>query len=345
MTAAPAEKQPSPTGISYELTEDEVTFLTTSLLQERKGQLPEDEMVCLRIHGTSPYANLSRTVEAQVFSRDLNDTPGEMLDEYAPYEGSSWFLLVINQKLKRPEATLRIVEHSESGFSALNEIKGLPHNTDKDVLRPFSADDFYRDYGVDPAKTWDVGTIAVLDRSRRSAPKLGVVVPDTEPTGSYRAASDQKVQFLAPGLLYRGLYATAQANGIEHFVSIIHTHNPEEKDTGDTAYGKLRRMGIPFYPIYGMGPKWYDNDTYFQPAVALVQDFGLEMRGYTEWRIRIAQHVAETSVDEFSKGDAERELAKARAKRMMVEVLLTGFGLDQHFAQPHAIASEERPAV
>lgn len=347
--------------ISYDLAPDEMKFMTARLVSENPMAAATDQdYVCFRVHGTSDYANIARTLEGDVFVRDLADDKGEIFEERAPYENSSWFLLVVDKKHMEAKGMLRIYEDSDAGFSALNDVEGDPtmtHATDTHVEVPFSTERFYADYGINPQTTWEVGTIAVLPESRRGAQEKNLhavpVTREEQEAARKAAAAARDEGYIVSGLLYRGLYASAVDSNIEHFVSIIHTENPNDTQTVlrddehiPKAYETLRGLGIPFYEMYDMGPKRYENETWFQPAVATVADFGREMRGYVDWRIATAKALFDLipSDDEAARKEGARAVKKAEDKRGMIEVLLTGLFLDDMFAQPHRISPEERTA-
>lgn len=334
------ESLPSPTPecparvYDYEMDAETVAATTRELVLTYKDSLPSGgDFVCFSVSGTSKYADLARTIEAQVFTDDLRDKVDEMLEELAPYEASSWFLLVVDRRECLPKGTLRIIEDSEAGFSSLNDIVGEQKPVDfaaDDGSMNFDIDRFYQDYGVNKEATWDVGTIAVLRSDRR-----GKSFQTSDNLSPEQVALARLEDYIVSGLLYRGLYANAREKGIKHFVSLIHTNAPGQEQVAgaQTAYATLRAMGIPFYEIYGMDPKGYENDTYFQPAVAVVDTFDGEMRGHTAWRLAVAQAALHTVLEPGSDVDngAKKAVARAQNKKDMVSVLLTGEGLDEFF--------------
>jgi|GEM_PF-5140025 len=337
MTIELQESFPSPelqrsTTPRYDLNHDELGYLTAKFLQEKHDQIPRvGDYACIRVHGSSEYANLGRTVEGIVFTQDLNENPEDMQVEFAPYEDKSWFFVVVDKKQKQPVGNLRVIENGPNGFMALNELVGLPHANDSLLDATFTVDGFFKDYKINPVTTWEVSTIATLPENRRSAHdnNLSLVPLTTE-----EKAAEATKQHITSGLLYRALYAGAVANGIEHFVAIIDID----------AYGKLRNLGIPFYKIFDMLPKEYiDNNTRFQPSVANVSDFGTEMRGYADWKIneakaRLVQMGLSGDAHEAAKNAADRGVQRAMGKRALIEELLTGPKLDHMFAQEHKIS-------
>lgn len=241
----------------YEMTNDEVRQMTAQLLYEQKSALPENmPFVCLRIKSSSPFANLARNIEGEVFVNDLNEDRENIKRDWEPYEEQSYFFIVIDVNECRPAGTLRIVENGAHGFMTLNDISEPPHN--------ISTEQFCEDYDVDLDKTWEVGTIAVVPEYRRSA----------------NATFEQKItSYVVSGLLYRSLYAGARANGIDNFVSMI-----DQK-----ALHTLRNLGIPFVDIYDLPAKDYKDGTTYQPAFADVTTFDEKMRAFAQALIDAAE--------------------------------------------------------
>jgi hypothetical protein len=276
----------------YDMSDEETAFLTSKLLQEQHDTIPGNNLpfVCFRIKGSSEFANLARGIEGKVFTLDLNDKPEEMKTELEDYEDQSYFFLVVNMYEQAPVAALRVIENGPEGFSSVNAIKEPPHSIDEQR--------FYADYNIDPDKTWDVGTIAVLPDYRRGAHSNNETL--TVEQKKYKILESDIVS----GLLYRSLYAGARANGIDNFVSMIDLK----------ALSILRGMGIPFVDIYDMPPKIYFDGSVFQPSYADVTKFDSAMRGYAQSKIDSAQN----------------ELDSKRGKKLqgLVDELLTGNALD-----------------
>jgi hypothetical protein len=141
-------------------------------------------------------------------------------------------------------------------------------------------------------------------------------------------------EYIVSGLLYRGLYAGAIANDIHYFVATIETK----------AYETLRGLGIPFYSIYDVTGKTYYSGFYYQPVVAMIDDFPEEMRGFSNWNIKKAeaeleQIKAENVAESDEVKQASKKVKKLKFKLDMVNELLEGPNLDRLFAQDHKIDS------
>lgn len=322
-------QQPTSAEVRYDLSDEEMAYLTAQLLQDPEFSIStENDFICVRVDGKSQYANLARTLEARVFSNELEDSPDAVKNDYSPYDSESQLLLVIDTPKGIPVGTMRIIEPSDKGFMVLNEIEGAPHSNETSLDVPFTTDEFYADYRINPEKTWEVGTIAVLPQNRRATQANLHVVEETQQD----KAAQRMREYIVSGLLYRGLYAGAQANDIHHFVATIETQ----------AYETLRGLGIPFYSIYDVVGKTYYSGFYYQPVVANVDDFSQEMRGFIDWNIKKAEAELKQLEDSASTKSTEIEKAAKNVRRLklkldMVNELLDGPNLDKLFAQDHKI--------
>src|SRR5580700_6711894 len=72
-------------------------------------------------HADDPAAELARHVERVVFMEAFGNTPELLAKEYAPYEGSSVFLCVMDHLRGLPAGTMRIVLPSEAGFKTIDD--------------------------------------------------------------------------------------------------------------------------------------------------------------------------------------------------------------------------------
>ncbi|WP_456696707.1 hypothetical protein [Aeromicrobium sp. P5_D10] len=127
--------------------------------------------------------------EAQVFWETYGNTPEEFDIEYGPYEDSTGYMAVF-QDDGEAVATARFIAPGPAGLKTLNDVSRPPWQVDG--LRSARA------AGVDPARTWDIATIAV----RKGAGRGG----------------------LCAGALYHGIVTAAFANGIEYIVMIMDSH-------------------------------------------------------------------------------------------------------------------------
>jgi hypothetical protein len=144
------------------------------------------------VSGCSEFSDIARYVECRVFHEAF---PGNdatfMAREYGPYERASFFFLSVDRAEKTPVGVLRIIRNSPAGLKTLNDL-GQPDSpvqlTATEVQRAHQINTF--------DNVWDIGTFAILSHYRRS----GV------------SASLQ---------LYRGMYATALEEGIDHLIAIF----------------------------------------------------------------------------------------------------------------------------
>ncbi|MET0928706.1 MAG: hypothetical protein ABWX74_04280 [Aeromicrobium sp.] len=127
----------------------------------------------------------ARRCEAQVFFDAYGNTPEEFEVEYGPYESSTGFMTVLEDG--EAVATARFIAPGPAGLKTLNDVSRPPWEVDG-VRSARSA-------GVDPARTWDIATIAV----RRGSGRGG----------------------LCASALYHGLIRGAAANGIDYVVMIM----------------------------------------------------------------------------------------------------------------------------
>jgi hypothetical protein len=125
--------------------------------------LPTQERFgCYLIAGSSHYSDLARGIECAVFQQFFGNAPSVMRAEYAAYEASSMFFLLVDRELQRPAGTLRVIAHSEHGLKTLTDIAQEPLSIPlARVLECHRIDRLER--------CWDIGTIAVLKEYRGSA--------------------------------------------------------------------------------------------------------------------------------------------------------------------------------
>lgn len=294
--------------VAYDLTDFEINHLTKQLIAQCESSVPNDmPFVCFRIKGTSNFSNIARTIEGRVFTEELCDEPDRMAADFYDYENSSYFFLVVDMAQQMPAGTLRIIEHGESGFMTVNEL--IEHvNPGEKLPQDYNYEDFYTaaneqasklgncDNKISAENTWEVGTIAVLPQYRRSR----------------NSSEDEKIaSFVVSGQLYRSLYAGARENGIDGFVSMI----------DPVALQTLRSLGIPFYNLPNTKTLAFEDGSNFEPCFAVVPDFH--------------QSMTEFAKSEYDKAQSENEKNKAKQKMGMIEVLLTGNGLDDMMSFRH----------
>lgn len=131
----------------------------------------------------------AKKCEADVFLEAYGNTKEEFDTEYGPYEDSTGFMTVL-QDDGLAVGTVRFIAPGPAGLKTLNDVQRPPWQVDG--LRSARA------AGVDPARAWDVATIAV----RRGAGRGG----------------------LCAGALYHGIITGALANGADYIVMIMDDH-------------------------------------------------------------------------------------------------------------------------
>jgi hypothetical protein len=90
--------------------------------------------------------------EADVFGTTYGVPYDHHVEEFAPYESDSAFLVVLDPQ-DDVAGVMRLITPGSAGLKTLNEAGGEPWNIDG--LRSAAA------VGVDPAHTWDVATLGV----------------------------------------------------------------------------------------------------------------------------------------------------------------------------------------
>lgn len=131
----------------------------------------------------------ARACEADVFLTTYGNTQEEFATEYGAYEASTGFLTVLEDD-GTAVATARFIVPGPAGLKTLNDVGRPPWHLDG--LRSARA------AGVDPARTWDIATVAV----RRGSGRGG----------------------LCASALYYGIFRAAHANNIDFFVMIMDSH-------------------------------------------------------------------------------------------------------------------------
>lgn len=253
----------------YDLSDSELKQLTGQLLEER---LPEsnESVICYRLDNDSPYANVARSVEREVFEKYFGNDAEVMTREYGPYEDQSIFFLSIDQDSKAPAGVLRVIENGPSGLKTLNDLEDAAAS-DAASMPQITAEEAQRYHGIESFDDcWDVGTVAVRK--------------------GYRSDTLTSVQ------LYRALYVSALNEDIEHFISII-AEKPYEKMT--------KYLGIPFVPLAGSEPFAYLGSEANQAAYGDVTEFYTKM-SRKRWTVRGA--LARRALNPLVKGTQDHAL-------------------------------------
>lgn len=174
-----------------------------------------------------PGAELGRHLERRVFLEAFGNTVDDLAREYAPYEASSLFIVVVDHLRQLPAGVIRVVRPSPIGLKSLNELESIWGETAEALMHRTGLD-----FG--PEKIWDVATLAVPSEYRAKA------------TG---------------GLVAMGLYQTltlaARVSGIELLVAILDM----------PVFRMLRwKLHMIFAGYRGVGPKSYLGSTASIPA-------------------------------------------------------------------------------
>jgi hypothetical protein len=199
---------------SYELTASSSEELIRALMLEHPIR-HDGRFGCYMIPGVSPYSDLARSVECDVFHHFFGNTAEVMHDAYGAYEESSRFFLVVDRILERPAGTLRVIANSKRGLKSLNDIAQAPLCITESAVLEY--------HGIPSLDDcWDIGTLAVLKEYRGEL-------------------QDHQVGTMLYGVLHRA----ALREGVHHAVTVLDRH----------AYTQLTQMlAIPFEPIVGSKP-------------------------------------------------------------------------------------------
>lgn len=225
----------------YDLDEKTMLELTARLLQERAHE-GKEPIVCYRVDTKSPYANVARSVEREVFEQYFGNDAECMREEYGPYEDQSVFFLSVDQETGTPAGVLRAIENGPSSLKTLNDLESA-WKKDEPHIPYITREAAQQSHGIESFDNcWDVGTVAVRK--------------------PYRADTLTSVQ------LYRALYVSALEENIDHFISII-AAKPYKKMT--------EYLGIPFVPLAGSEPFPYLGSPVNYAAYGNVTEFYQKM--------------------------------------------------------------------
>ncbi len=181
-----------------------------------------------------PGAEIARHVERAVFLEAFGNTPELLAAEYGPYEATSVFLCVVDQRRRLPAGSMRLIVPTADGpgLKTLHDIEAIWNEPDPPGSPP-------KRPRRSPPTTWDIATLAVMDE--------------------YRAPG-------AAGLVSLGLYQstvrTALASGGKRFVAIL-----------DYKVYRMSRMqfGRPFVPLGA--PKPYLGSAQSLPVACDLADW------------------------------------------------------------------------
>lgn len=133
-------------------------------LAERKEKPSDKRYAVYEINNDDPLADLARSVEVEVF-QDFFPSNNESLmqEEYGPYEESSTFLLVVDQKHGELVGVMRLIKDSPAGLKSLNDIENPEFAWKVPLEKIFAENDLKRE---DLPEAIDVATIAVREPYR-----------------------------------------------------------------------------------------------------------------------------------------------------------------------------------
>lgn len=162
--------------------------------------------------------------ENDVFVARYGEDP-QALDRYhAPYAGASTFLCIAD-KDGQVAAMARLVHPSPAGLITLVDITEEPWHADAEAT--------FAQTGLDPARTWDLASVAVR-----------------------KASGGQTALFAAT--IYHGLIKALQANRVDGFVAVL-----------DVRMGRILNMlGVVLHPLPGIEPLPYWGSPLSAPSYA-----------------------------------------------------------------------------
>jgi hypothetical protein len=130
----------------------------------------------------------ARECEAEVFLRWFGNTREQLADEYGPYEDSSVFLAIADERDEVLGAVRLLVPGGRAGLKTLTDIGREPWGVDGARVAGAA--------GIDLGSTWEVATLGV--RGGRTANRLQLSLA-----------------------LYHGLMTVAQVNRMSSFVAVL----------------------------------------------------------------------------------------------------------------------------
>ena len=192
---------------------------------------------------TDPAAELGRIVERIVFGEFFANTPELLAEEYDPYENSSVFLLVIDQRRLVPAGVSRAIVPSAAGFKSLADITRVWDEQPDDVIERSAS-------GLDLTRCWDIATLAT--------------------TADYRGAGSEGLVSLA---LYQAIIMASLAAGAPWLVAVMDL----------TAINLLsERIGSPFSRYPGIEPRRYLDSPASLPVYVDLDAYGRRLASLDE---------------------------------------------------------------
>jgi len=186
-----------------------------------------------------PSAELARDVEREVFLEFFGNTAEMLADEYGPYDASSLFLLVVDNRRGTPAGAMRVILPSAAGSKSLHDLSTVWHTP-----RPTPVESHL--IAIDREQTWDIATLAV------SKP--------------YRGGTRGGIVSLA---LYQGLAMLLLRHDVESLVAILDVAVLDLLQT---------RLGRPFTRFQGVEPQSYLDSPWSLPVYCDVRDYAARLR-------------------------------------------------------------------
>jgi hypothetical protein len=197
--------------VRYDMTAEEATQLCQEFLAQPGLNIPDGKYGGYVIDASSPFSNLGRFVESSVFEDEFSNGADVMREEYSPYDGSSEFYIALDHEAQLPIGVMRVIKPSEAGLKSLADLEKTEAG--------FTGEEVCEQYGIDPERTADIATLAVL--------------PD------YRGLEKSYVPSL---VVYRMLWPQVIANpAYDRTITII--DKKAEKN--------LQTLKFPFEPVFG----------------------------------------------------------------------------------------------
>ena len=155
---------------------------------------PSEPFGTYLIRADEPAARLGRYIEEDVFGEWFGNTPELLEDEYGAYEPSAYFIVVIDHLRHLPAGTIRVTLPSQRGLKTLADIQNVWGRELPATLAATGLD-------WDPARVWDVVTVAVH--------------------ADYRGKATDGMISLA---MYQATVRSLRAGGARWFVCILDLH-------------------------------------------------------------------------------------------------------------------------
>jgi hypothetical protein len=204
------EVEPGEINARYDMGPEEAKELCREFLAQPDLNLPNSKYGGYIIDATSPFSNLGRFVESSVFEDEFGNGSEVMREEYTPYDAASEFYIAIDHEAELPIGVMRVIKPSEAGLKSLNDLEKIDVGC--------TGEEVCESYGVDPSRTADIATLAVL--------------PD------YRGS---ETGYLPSLIVYRMLWPQVIANpDYDNIVTII--DKKAEKN--------LQTLRFPFEPVF-----------------------------------------------------------------------------------------------